>query len=502
MTQVPAESFFRRNPGIVVAGVVASIALTMWTVFLDDIVNNDGVYYILTAEYIAAGDWASALTVFKWPAYSWLIYVVQLVPGIGYESAAHVVTTAGFTLAVLGFVATVHALGGRGRVLWLALVVVLAYPGFNEHRSYLIRDPMFLGSYLFALAALVRYFHGRHLAWLVAAFAWLVAAALFRAEALMVALVLPVFFMVRAMSGVPRAAAVTVYAALVVPLLALFYGWWLYRPEDGETSWAVVGAPWDLLVRASGQLFTEFQLRAEDAEFAANGAGTAIWLVFRETVEAVTIPFTAILLFAAWRGVLARDFSADARALVLWLLALHATMLFLFALAKSFLAPRYPVTLAVTLILAVPFAVDYCLESARRVSRPVAGAAVGLVGFLLLANFVEGLDNVTDKHYLRDAALWWKANLGDERRLASNDLRFVYYADRYDEKWVALRDPEAFGEFLVSEQWKWKDWVAVNVRRRDTDLPGLLDATLNQEPVQRFESGKGDMLLIYYTGDD
>lgn len=506
VTPPVAGSFLRDCPGAIVAGVLVSVLLTLWTLHLDGIINNDGVYYILTAEYIAAGDWASALTVFKWPAYSYLIHLVQLIPGVGYEAAAHVVTTVGFTLAVLGFVAVAHALGGRGRLLWLALVVALAYPGFNEHRSYLIRDPMFLGAYLFALAALVRYLGCRRVVFLVAAFAWLLAAALFRAEALLIALVLPLFFMARGMAGSQRAAAIAIYAVLVVPLLALFYGWWLYRPEDGETSWAVIGTPWDLLVRAAGQLFTEFQLRGEDAATVnggmANGAAAA-WMVLRETVEALTVPFTGILLFELVRRRLGASFNADARALLLWLVVAHVAMLFLFALAKSFLAPRYPVTLAITLALAVPFALDRYLDSIRRMARPVARHAAGtLLVFLLVVNFVEGLDNVTDKEYLRDGASWWKDNAGGEFRLASNDLKFVYYAGHYDEKWVALRDPEAFREFLVSGRWMWKDWVAVNVRRQDTELPALLEATLRQEPVRRFDSPMGDSLLIYYTGDD
>src|SRR5690606_14586649 len=141
--------------------------------------------------------------------------------------------------------------------------------------------------------------------------------------------------------------------------------------------------------------------------------------------------------------------------------------------------------------------------SIRRMARPVARHAAGtLLVFLLVVNFVEGLDNVTDKEYLRDGASWWKDNAGGEFRLASNDLKFVYYAGHYDEKWVALRDPEAFREFLVSGRWMWKDWVAVNVRRQDTDLPALLEATLRQEPVRRFDSPLGDSLLIYFTGDD
>ena len=54
---------------------------------------------------------------FKWPAYSYLIFLFEKLPGLDFESAGHAVTTLGFTLAVLGFVSVVRALGGTGRTL-------------------------------------------------------------------------------------------------------------------------------------------------------------------------------------------------------------------------------------------------------------------------------------------------------------------------------------------------------------------------------------------------
>ncbi len=504
-----SQSWIRTHPILALAGIAASVALSLWALYIDDIINNDGVYYILTAEYIAAGEWSNALAVFKWPAYSYLIFLVQHLPGVDFETAARAVTTAGFTLAVLGFVSAVHALGGRGRILYLAMVVALVYPGINESRAYLVRDALFLALYLFALAGLFRYVATHRARQLVLSAICLLLAALFRVEALMIALLLPALAALRETRGRTALATLVGYILVAVPALALFYGWWIFRPEDGDAAWMGLEEPWAVFGPAMDQVFAEFQGHlasaglANDAAGVLSGVGLVAWLVVRETVEAVSVPFGLLLLVEAVRGRMFESFSRPQRRLIGWVIVLHLVALFVFAAAKFFLAPRYPVALATTLVLAVPFILDRYLRTVTgwpsRLRRGAAGAGLAL---LLLLNGFEGVDNFTDKHYLREAALWLREHAPPDYRLASNDLKLAYYAGRYREKWVVFRESDEFREFLVTDQWKWKDYVAVNLRRKEPELESLVMRNLAQEPIRRFESPNGDRLLVFYTGDD
>ena len=492
---------------LALAGVVVSLLLSAWTLSIDGIINNDGVHYILTAEYIAAGEWSLALEVFKWPAYSYLIYLVQHVPGVDFEAAAYAVTTVGFTLATLAFVSVVHALGGRGRVLYLAMAVVLAYPGINEFRAYLVRDALFLALYLFGLAAMLRYLASRRPVCLLRAVCLLFLAALFRVEALMIALLMPLLSISRG-GGRCRRTVLAGYTLLVVPALALFYGWWIFRPENGEAAWVGMSEPWSVFGLALEQVSAELLTHLERAGYGDGLPGmlsaiaAVAWLVIRESVEALSLPYALVLAGEALRGRAFERFSRDQKWLIGWLVVFHVVALFAFAMVKFFLAPRYPVAMAITLVLAVPFIFDRYLRSVAGLAPLRRRLAILGVSTLLLVNTVEGVDNFTDKAYLRDAGRWLRAHAPADYRLAANDLKFVFYADRYGEKWVAFREEDEFREFLLTEQWKWKDYVAVNVRRKDVGLEDLLERTLAQPPVRRFDSENGDQLLIFYTGDD
>ncbi len=503
------ESWLRQHPALVVVGILASIALSAWALAVDDIINNDGVHYVLTAEQIARGEWAEALVTFKWPAYSFLIYLVAQLPGIDVALAAHVVTTAGFTAAVLGFVAVVHALGGRGRVLWLALAVVLAFPGINEIRSYMIRDAVFFALYLFALAALMRYVADGGRLRLAACAAALLAASLFRVEALMLALALPVLVVIGGGRRPRCALRMSGYLLLIAPVLALFYGWWIFRPEDGEAAWTGLTEPWRVFSLSMDQVGEEIRanllaegLDDDGAGFLA-GFGMAVSMVVRQTLETLSLPYAVIVLVEALRRRLLGALAPGQRRVLVAMLVLHLVALVVFAAVKFFLAPRYPVALALTLMLTLPFVFDR-YWTAISAMRPAwkGRLAGGALGLLLVANTVEGLDNFTEKRYLRDGGQWLAAHAGADYRLATNDLKFAYYAGRYGEKWVVFREDATFRAFLNSGRWRWKDYVAVNVSHRDPALAIFAARALDQEPVRVFTAGNGDRLLIYYTGDD
>jgi hypothetical protein len=140
----PMSACLNRKFGLYLTVTVSSVVLSMWMIYIDEVINSDGVHYILTAEYLSEGMWTEALQTFKWPAYSFLIYLVQLLPFTDFESAAHIVTTVGFTFSVARFLLVVNALGANPCTTWLAALVILSFPGIKKFRAFLVRDPVFL----------------------------------------------------------------------------------------------------------------------------------------------------------------------------------------------------------------------------------------------------------------------------------------------------------------------------------------------------------------------
>ncbi|MDP6140539.1 MAG: hypothetical protein QF866_05065, partial [Arenicellales bacterium] len=101
------------------ACTVLSVALSAWCIYIDDVINNDGVEYIRAAERLALGDWTGALSLYKWPFYPLLMLIVGKVAGVGYQVAGHIANSALLSAVVALFVLTVRALGGTSRRLTL-----------------------------------------------------------------------------------------------------------------------------------------------------------------------------------------------------------------------------------------------------------------------------------------------------------------------------------------------------------------------------------------------
>jgi hypothetical protein len=48
---------------------IVSLCLSLWASALDDVINSDGVLYVLSAEEFHSGDWHAGYSLYKWPFY-------------------------------------------------------------------------------------------------------------------------------------------------------------------------------------------------------------------------------------------------------------------------------------------------------------------------------------------------------------------------------------------------------------------------------------------------
>ena len=490
------------------------MALTLWALHIDPIINNDGVHYILTAEYIAAGQWQEALQTFKWPAYSALIFLVQLITNVEFKTAAHIVTAIGFTFVALGFMAVVHVLGASKRVMWYALITILIYPGINEFRSFLIRDSLYLACYMFAVWNLLVYATTRRGMPLFSALILLLIASLFRVEAAALVFIFPIIYIYRHVNREHRAACLLAYLILAILSLGVFYGWWIYQPEGDQSRWSILSSPFEVLSLAAGQIWLEIQQNVQYVQENRLNNGslilswlltllTVIWVVIKEVAETITIPYLILLVYG-WKN---RDLFPQqvvgVKRVFIIVLILHIAVLLTFVAIKFFIAPRYPIALSLTVLLAVPFIMNHLFHTALLKGRVIVTNIMkaGLI-VLLLVNAVEGMDSYSNKKYIRQAGLWVQENISKDARIISNDPKMLFYANRYRDFGVLIADPGQFSAWLDSGLWQWKDYVLVYVTKRDADLREIVAVTLRQEPFKSFKGEHGDELLIYYTADD
>ena len=81
-------------------GVIVSVMLSIWSIAIDSVINNDGIEYVRAAELLSSIDhWQDAFTVWKWPFYPWLMMWVGNTIGISYGTAGHALNTFFFTFS-------------------------------------------------------------------------------------------------------------------------------------------------------------------------------------------------------------------------------------------------------------------------------------------------------------------------------------------------------------------------------------------------------------------
>ena len=207
---------------------LASIVLSAWCLFLDNVINSDGVVYLRTAELLSNGDWQTALSSYKWAFYSFLIAGVQLITGLSFEYSANALNAALTALAVAVFLSLVGELGADRKILIAAVVVVLLFPGLNRYRAFIIRDAGYIAFYLLALLLFIKDLKqprpALRLGWLASIFV----ATLFRIEGFIFLVALPLVRQWQLSTGAAARAALLAGSVGAALLMFGALAWWIF----------------------------------------------------------------------------------------------------------------------------------------------------------------------------------------------------------------------------------------------------------------------------------
>jgi hypothetical protein len=491
-------------------GVIVSVVLSIWSIAIDSVINNDGIEYVRAAELLSSGDWQAAFTVYKWPFYPWLMMWVGDTVGVSYETAGHVLNTLFFTLVVVFFVATVRAFGGRSRsITWIAMLVALAHPAFNEYRAFLIRDPGYLAAYLLAVCCLAKYRWQPCVRYRLAVIACLVAAALFRVEGLVFLFSTPILFSLSRPGPArhpyhwPGFLGTAILAFFLVAVL----GWWLSASTEKSTVLSVIYDPIGTFVAGWHQIATAVipklgVLREFLGPYSADKQyvlfGLAVILVVIEAILAeLTVPFVALAGYA----LIHRPCFADSPLHKTWmaLILVNAVVLLVFAWIMVFLAPRYPLAIGMTFLIAVPFVAVQLWDRVRSARVTVVWWAIIVLSFLWAAGESwSGVSNFSRNEHHREAGTWLAKQAQETGALVTNSRKVAYYAGRH-------RDPRvwwggkstAFLLKLSKNRWPKAQFAAVSVQRGENELVAGFTEAVGRSPVHIFENGYGDQVLVY-----
>ena len=406
-----------------------SILLSLWGAFATWIPNPDSILYLRSAEHFADGDWAQALTVYRWPFYSMLIAATMKVAGLDAFLSAQVVNAVLAVGVSIAFIALADLLtDGDRAVVFFATALIVLQPQLTELRPWVIRDHGYWCFLLLSVFLAVADNRRPSLLLKAALVASLLLATAFRIEGIYFAFLVAVYYLMTRISETRHRVWVIV-GALVATLAALpaFSIWVTGNIED----WAAGEFGMHISDRAA-MIGHRIDMLEKYVLFPGSGHG---WYGYVGLVAAITLiglicaltPVHTILTFLSF---FPRNLVPGKAALpLIWFSAGQIPLLFLFAFVYAFLSWRHGMGFA---LIAMFGSVFLIATSWRELMNRRLRAFMLFPTFCILSIGTWAFDLprplATPQH--RQAGEWIREHAPADAHIWMNDVLVAYYSGR------------------------------------------------------------------------
>jgi len=497
---------YRDRPLLVLCMIIANAMLSAWCLYLDPVINFDGVTYLNVAQLLLDGQLNAAFEHYSWPFYSLFTAITAKLLILDVETAAVVLNTILATSLTLAFVCVVSELSGNNkRVLLIAMAVILLFPSISKYRSFIIRDFGYLSCYLWSLYFIFRFcatIEKKHLiGWLF--FACL--STLFRFEGIVFILIAPYFLFLFSSSRIPHKKKVLALMSGFIAFASIALLFW-YINDKYMDSVEVAKATGENIQGLSDLFFANIQERLGQTEPGlmsfAGLLGENTMDVAYELTRRMAFFYALFAAFAYFKGY------ALNRPLIrkIWLIYLIGNLIMLigFSLFNNFLVSRYTMATALTLLILAPFAIDRLITIAGKSSWPRKLAIWSALAIVSLVS-IEGLNVRTKKMYVKQAGEWLDENAARDARIYSNNKLAVYYSNRHHRDDIdRLYSVDMIKLFMQTGEIRTFDYLVLigdqNFNHEDLML-GTLTANFGP-PIKSFEFKEDRYAHIYYTAYD
>ncbi|MFQ5544430.1 MAG: hypothetical protein ACE5FE_00500 [Acidiferrobacterales bacterium] len=487
---------------------IISLFLSAWGVFLDDVINDDGILYLRAADLLVHGEWGTAFNLYQWPFYSLLIAITGQVTGFSLEYSAHLLNAVLAALVIACFISLVREVGGDSKTVLAAALVVLLYPGINEYRSFINRDIGYIAFYLFSLLFFFKHLKSPRLAYAIGWTSSMFVAALFRIEGFVFLLILPLLEQWRKAATLPARLMLMPMISVACFALVLILAWWFSSVNIGsdranilhgvsillESLWQNIVSGVSAKLTVISEQFLNAYSREHVYVIYFSTAGTILLV---ESLARLTPLYAFLTGHAIYRKLI---FPVDGiKYFWTWLVFLNLAILGVFVVVKLFLTGRFPLALSLTLMLAVPFSLIALYEKwQENRTKPIRTNWIFptvVILFLLMA--VDGLYSPTNKTYLKEAGIWLTDNTPAQSTLLTNNQTLMFYAARnvYSDAGRFLPSHEL--DFIKNKEWQQYDYLAIRIKSEKKKQTTSLVGTLSRDPVIRFANSEGDEVLIF-----
>lgn len=454
------------NKDIRRGAVAASLLLSLLHALLNPMPNVDAFTYVRTAEVFLDEGLFAAFAWYPSAAYPLLIAGIHQLTGLNLFVSGQVVNALFYALLTYVFITLVMEIrrssdrnsntdaASSSRLALIAALTVLVFPQLNEYRYFMIRDIGAIAFILLGLLHLMRAGHGRWLQHSLLFGLSTLAAALFRAEALVYLLLGPASLLLNTHIDIgERSKQILCALAVVVALIILALG--MSRVADMDLAAVLervitVYEPFLASTAASLDGVNSPISEAVFGDYAADYSGQYIALFVISGLAAILvlklitgfgIPALLFILQGARSGDAEQHNPAMRQAFFYAFIAFLIMLAFL--LLTRFLSTRYTLMFCTTLMLMVPFVIEGLwsgrgLGTAQRTDNTNHHMPTrrirSLLMFVLLYCAVDAHISFGDsKESVQQASDWLVANTPVNTSVVTNSAYLAYHSKRVPE---------------------------------------------------------------------
>jgi len=400
----------------------------------------------------------------------------------------------------------VKEFGGKDKAtLWLASLIILCFPNLNEYRNMVIRDHGYWAFYLLSCYFFIKAYRHAHIKTIAPLLASSILATLFRIEGLLFALFLPILAVIHHQPLLKSLKTTIIKSLIILLSISLTYSF-LYKQDTKGFSKSTqieraIEKPF-ANVSKSIDLTTSYLEELSPQGFSNDYAPATLSFIFvlillTETASAMSPFYMLILAFGLFKQKIFKE-NPLFRPWI-YLILINIIILCGFIASHFFLAGRYPIPLALTLLIPLPFIVQIIYQKFQdKLLAMKQIKLIKLASILFVILSIDGLVSTgASKAYLKDAGLWIAANHSPQISLFSNNQFVRFYA--YGQNKNRIREPDFKSLLRKIKNGKLKkfDLLAIQISRKNHDEKLALFNLITTKQIKVFSNSRGDSVFIF-----
>jgi hypothetical protein len=462
--------------------LVATAFVFLWQQHLSPVLDRDGVTYLQSAAGFLEKGWQGVIELGEqatWPFYSIFIALFSKLTFLPISLAAQVLNFIFVLITVVSFVQIVKLIGGDLTTRYFALLAILCWHGLTRYFPDVLRDHGFNAFLLLSVILFYHYLRAYQWRYLMAWWFCIAIAFLFRLEAIVYVLLLPLAVGCQASSSGKNRFLGMIQLYCVPFLLLLFVMLSGYDLFSGHLRF-------EYIYQQITQIFSEIALHWQQHtdQLAQTVFPNVDYVFFGLFASAVAIFICLLLETLGVLNVVALLYVFKCRkeclahtewrfvvsyAAVAWLI------MALFFLEYFFLSHRYVVQFGLFVAMIAPFALRHAY---RRWSSGSGHMRVGVVilSCAVIYNIIASLFHFGHENHVAMVQMgrWMKDNLPANVKVVTNAKRISYYASRDHhlgfndalDNTIIISSP---AELLSNKNWLCSDYVVFVGNRRAFD---------------------------------